>query len=131
VPSPAEITPQYFAAWDDHDVDRIASFHAENGTYHLHAGGEPSEGRDAIREAFQGIFDLLPGFKSEINQVIHGDSHWVLDWTMTADGGISLHMVDVVQLDEDGLIASKDVYADVAQYNALAEQQAAAAGAAA
>jgi hypothetical protein len=129
MPTPADITPQYFAAWDDHDTERIASFHAENGTYHLHAGGDPAVGRAAIHDAFQTVFDLFPGFKSEINQVIHGDSHWVLDWTMTADGGVSLHMLDVVQLDAEGKIASKDVYADVAQYNALAEQQAAAAAA--
>ena len=40
----------YGDAWASHDAAAIASFHADDGIFHLHAGAEEVRGRDAIRD---------------------------------------------------------------------------------
>src|SRR6266540_2802959 len=74
------ISEEYFAAWEARDPDRIAAMHSADSRFQLHAGGEPAEGREAVRGAFADIFAQWPGFSFETHRVLFGEDHWVLDW---------------------------------------------------
>jgi ketosteroid isomerase-like protein len=124
------ISEEYFAAWEACDPDRIAAMHSPDSLFQLHAGGEPAEGRGAVRQAFADIFVQWPGFSFETHRVLYGDDHWVLDWDLLAtlkveqdgsqmDKPVRLHCLDVVTIDEEGLVSRKDTFVDVAQVNSL------------
>jgi ketosteroid isomerase-like protein len=114
-----QITKTYFAAWEARDPDRIAELHSDDTVFTLHAGpATPSVGRDAVRATFAGIFGMYPDFSFETHRVLLGERHWVLDWTMVS-GDIRLHMLDTVEVDDDGQVSRKDTFADVAQMNAV------------
>jgi ketosteroid isomerase-like protein len=124
------ISEEYFAAWEARDPDRIAAMHSADSRFQLHAGGEPAEGREAVRQAFADIFAQWPGFTFETHRVLYGDDHWVLDWDLLAtlkgeqdgsevDKPVRLHCLDVVTIDEEGLVSRKDTFVDVAQVNSL------------
>jgi hypothetical protein len=125
-----KISEEYFAAWEACDPDRIAELHSANSRFQLHAGGELAEGREAVRQAFADIFVQWPGFDFETHRVLYGEDHWVLDWDLLAtleveldgrqvDKPARLHCLDVVTIDEEGLVSRKDTFVDVAQVNAL------------
>jgi ketosteroid isomerase-like protein len=124
------ISEEYFAAWEACDPERIAALHSADSRFQLHAGGEPVEGREAVRQAFADIFVQWPGFNFETHRVLYGEDHWVLDWDLLAtlkveqdgrevDKPVRLHCLDVVAIDEEGLVSRKDTFVDVAQVNAL------------
>ena len=124
------ISERYFAAWEACDPDRIAALHSEDSRFQLHAGGEPAEGREAVRQAFTDVFAQWPGFSFESRRVLYGEDHWVLDWDLLAtprvgqdgeqaDNPVRLHCLDVVVIDEEGLVERKDTFVDVAQVNSL------------
>jgi uncharacterized protein (TIGR02246 family) len=126
----ASVSREYFAAWQECDPDRIATLHSEDSRFQLHAGGDPAEGREAVRQAFAEIFAQWPGFNFETRRILYGDDHWVLDWDLLAtlkveQNGqqmakpVRLHCLDVVTIDEEGLISRKDTFVDVAEVNAL------------
>jgi ketosteroid isomerase-like protein len=127
------ISQEYFAAWEVCDPDRIAALHSEDSRFQLHAGAEPAEGREAVRRAFADILVQWPGFSFETRRILYGPDHWVLDWDLfatlmvehegqQADRLVRLHCLDVVTVDEDGLVSRKDTFVDVAQVNALLGQ---------
>jgi ketosteroid isomerase-like protein len=116
-----EFTDRYFAAWEAHDIDAIALMHAPDGLYWSHGAGEAVEGRDNIKSAFADLFAALPGFGFRMNRLLFGDRFYVLDWVLTAqlgDRAVEWDCLDVVTLNPDGLIASKDVYYDHPQMHA-------------
>lgn len=123
----------YSRAWADHDPARIASLHTEDTTFHMHIGTPPVSGRLAMQDACTDIFAMYKNFTVIVRRVISGDSHWLLEWTMSAAvsvqrGGqdvevpVVVDCVDVVVLSDEGLVASKDTYMDVAQVNAVMSQ---------
>jgi SnoaL-like domain len=104
--------------------------HTDDSRFQLHAGSEPAEGREAVRQAFAEIFRQWPGFGFETHRILYGERHWVLDWDLLAtlkteqdgsgaDKPVRLHCLDVVTVSEQGLVERKDTFVDVAQVNAL------------
>lgn len=123
-----EVAERYLEAWAECDPDRIAAMHAEDSVFRLRDGTDPVEGRDAIREAFAGIFATWQEFRFESHRLVVGPRHWTLDWTLIARpaGGsveVRLGCVDLVELDEDGLVASKDTWLDHADLMALRDAE--------
>lgn len=123
----------YSRAWADHDPLRIASLHTENTTFHMHIGTPPVVGRLAMQHACADIFGMYKNFTVIVRRVIWGDSHWLLEWTMSAvisvqQGGkevevpVTVDCVDVVVISAEGLVASKNTYMDVAHVNAVMSQ---------
>lgn len=114
---------RYHHAWEAKDPDAIAALHSEDSTYVLRAGEERVQGRAALRAHFQGVFDAYPGYRADVHRLILGDGHWVLEWTMVIDllefegrpFTATIDLVDVVNVDEQGLVTRKDVYVDGAQ----------------
>jgi ketosteroid isomerase-like protein len=116
-----EVAKAYFAAWEARDPDRIAALHTEDTRFQIHANTEPTRGRDAVRQAFADLFEQWPNFTFDVHRVLTGDAHWVLDWTLRSSGGpagdVRFDCLDVVAV-EQGLVARKDTFVDLAQLQA-------------
>ena len=122
-----ELFAAYGDAWASHDADAIASFHAEDGIFHLHADAEEVSGRDAIRETFAGFLAQWPDLEFTEQDKQIGDWGWVVRWTMSgtlaasgevADGAsaeagsrFEVDAVDVIEV-SDGLLTAKHTYVD-------------------
>lgn len=115
------ISEKYFAAWAARDPEAIAAMHTENTRFSMHLGTEPVVGRDAVRDAFAGVFAQFPDFSFETYRVLYGDGHWVLDWALIS-GAIRFDCLDVVTVSSDGLVARKDSFIDSAQLTAAMGQ---------
>ena len=117
----------YGDAWASHDPDAIAAFHAEDGSFHLHAEGEAVHGREAIRETFAGFLAQWPdlAFSEQDSHLFEGG--WVVRWTMSgtlaasgevvegasAEAGAHFEVdaVDVIEVAE-GKLTAKHTYVD-------------------
>jgi hypothetical protein len=130
---PAEverIAREYDRAWNARDVDAILARHAEDGTYRLHVGGAPTLiGRDDLRTAFTTSLEHWSEISFELERVLYGDRFYV--WQSTARGvlarplalgaitielngsGLEFTGSDVITLDSEGLISSKETYFDM------------------
>jgi len=119
-PDVAGVADAYAKAWNSRDVDTILALHAEGSTFHSHGRGAAVEGVESLRAAFNEVFALFPGFRAEIHRLLLGDQTWTLDWTLhfkPASGGErSFGCIDIVELDDEGLVARKDTYYDLASF---------------
>lgn len=123
---------RYGDAWNAQDLDAIVAMHAPDGIFQLHApGGEPVEGRDALREAFAGFLAQLPDIHFEPVRLRAGADFWVLESRMSgtvsapievegdrieATGTrVEVDFLDVIAVD-DGLLARKDSYLDTLDF---------------
>ena len=111
------VTARYFAAWDARDVDAIVALHTHDTRFWAHAGGDPADGREAVRAAFAELFERFPEFGFETHRVLYGDDHWVLDWTLVS-GDVRFDCIDVVTVSPDGLVERKDTFVDFVQLQA-------------
>jgi hypothetical protein len=124
------IAREYDAAWNAKDLDAIVSRHAENGTYRLNAAGTPTiRGRESIRAAFAASLGNWSELAFEMEQARFGDGFYV--WSSSLRGVLAKPLelgavtipanearlafsgVDVITLDERGLIESKQTYFDI------------------
>jgi uncharacterized protein (TIGR02246 family) len=118
-----QVFDRYHAAWEAKDPDAIVALHTEDSTFALRSGGARVRGRDGLRQHFAQIFRDFPGYRAEVDRLLLGRGHWVLEWTMVvelpaAGGGTStarIDLVDVVDVDEAGLVTRKDVWVDGVQ----------------
>ncbi|WP_208862367.1 nuclear transport factor 2 family protein [Bosea lupini] len=121
----AEIAERYAAAWKSHDVDAILALHAEDSTFQAHGRVGQVRGRDALRAAFSQVFERYPEFGVETHRLLLGDRHWTLDWTLTfkPDGKDrrGFRALDVVEVDHNGLVRSKDTFFNFAEVKAAFE----------
>lgn len=104
---------RYNQAWNEQDLDAIASMHAPGIVFENHTAGEQVEGADQVRAHIGGIFDRWPDLRFRGRRLYVAERFAVSEWTATAtrrDGTrIEWDGVDVFPL-SDGLIARKDVY---------------------
>jgi steroid delta-isomerase-like uncharacterized protein len=120
---------RYVRTFGTKRVDEIVKLHADDGIFWLHTGREAVRGRPAIEAAFQGFFDAWPEFGFEIYRTMFTESAWILDWAVTAvlkgaDGAprkIKFHALDIVDVDDDGQVARKETFIDLAQVKAALE----------
>ncbi len=118
-----QISEQYFTAWEARDPDAIVAMHTEDTTFWTHLGTEAVEGREAVRATFADIFERFPEWGYETYRVLYGPGFWVLDWKLTflPDGAserVGFDCVDVVNVNEDGLVTRKDTFVDMVQLQA-------------
>ncbi|MET9311024.1 nuclear transport factor 2 family protein [Kribbella sp. NPDC003505] len=117
------IFDRYHQAWEAKDPDAIVALHTEDSTFVLRGGEERVQGRTALRAHFAAVFDRFAGYRAEVQRLLLGDGHWVLEWTMVVDlQGIEglpftarIDLLDVVDVNADGQVVRKDVYVDGAQ----------------
>lgn len=105
------LTHEYLAG-EARDPDRIAALHSPLTRFEFHGdAAAPALGRAAARRSPAKILDRFPGVSFEVERVLLGTDHWVLDWTLVAhpDGPeVRVALLDLVTLDPDWLIARKD-----------------------
>lgn len=121
-----QLFDSYATTFATRDTDAIARLHSPDTQFWLRDGGQPVLGRVAVRDAFAALFDQWPGLGFEIHRVLTGDRHWVLDWALTAEPAgrpIRFDCLDIVTLDEDGLVARKDTFVNHVQAQAALASQ--------
>jgi len=74
----------YVAAWEARDPDQIASYHAEDGIFHLHSDAEVVVGRAAIRDTFAGLFTIFPNLAFIEQELVSAEYGWTVRWAMSA-----------------------------------------------
>ena len=113
-----ELAIKYSEAWAAHDPDAIVAMHTDDTVFHVHGGGEPNTGREAVREAIRTIFEQSPDLSFEPRRVHLGTDHYVTEYVMSGTAGGNAFSVDGVDVFtvEDGLIARKDSYLDLLEY---------------
>ena len=110
--SERELIERYNDAWNSHDLDAIASMHADDVVFHNYSAGERAEGADAVREHIAQIFRNNPTLRFTTRSLYAGDDFAVCEWTLHVEkDGRRLEWdgVDVFPV-RDGRIARKDVY---------------------
>jgi steroid delta-isomerase-like uncharacterized protein len=123
-----DLADRYGEAWNDQDLEAILSLHSDDSVFQLHVpGGEPVEGREAIREAFAAFLAQLPDINFATVRLQVGPDHWVNESTLTGTvagtveleeqtleapgASVEVACVDVIQV-RDGLVTRKDTYLD-------------------
>jgi steroid delta-isomerase-like uncharacterized protein len=121
-----ELATSYSATWAAHDPDAIVAMHTDDSVFHIHGGGEPHVGREAVRAAIAAIFGQSPDLAFEPKRVHFGTDHFVSEYVMTgsvAGNPFSVDGIDVFTV-EDGRIARKDTYLDLLEYQRQADLEA-------
>ncbi|MEV0389577.1 nuclear transport factor 2 family protein [Nonomuraea sp. NPDC050643] len=116
----------YASTFATRDAHAIVALHSPQTKFWLRNGEQPVHGRPAVRETFAAMFEQWPEMGFEVHRLITGDRHWVLDWALTAvlttpDGArhpVSFDCLDVVILDQNGLVERKDTFIDLPQAQA-------------
>jgi steroid delta-isomerase-like uncharacterized protein len=127
-----QLATNYEDAWNGHDLEEIIALHTDDTTFQLHVpGGEPVEGRDAVRAAFGALLEQIPDMLFATRHLHIGTDHWVLESTLTGTVAGSIEVdgeqmpapgerVDVACLDvfevRDGLVSSKHTYLDAVTF---------------
>lgn len=121
----AAIEERYAAAWITHDPVVILALHAPQSTFQAHGRTGVIRGVDALHAEFTRIFERYPGFGADTHRVLLGERHWTLDWTLTFEppgkARRGFRALDVVEVDDNGLVTSKDTFFDFAQAKAALE----------
>ena len=117
----AEIAERYAAAWKSHDVDAILALHAEGSTFQAHGRTGQVQGHGALHAEFSQIFERYPQFGVEVHRLLLGNRHWTLTFQLPGKTRRSIRALDVVEVDDNGLVTSKDTFFDFAQVKAALE----------
>ncbi len=119
------IAERYATAWLAHDPDAILALHAPQSTFQAHGRTGVIGGHEDLRAEFARVFERHPGFGVETHRLLVGERHWTLDWTLTfqppGKTRRGFRALDVVEVDDDGLVTSKDTFFDFAQVKAAFE----------
>ncbi|MBT4488097.1 MAG: nuclear transport factor 2 family protein [Rhodospirillaceae bacterium] len=113
----AEKLDGLLAAFNDHDIDRIMSYFAQDCALQLPRGPEPHglrvEGFDAVKAALNSRLEGIPDihYRGDGNYVDGnvGISKWLLTGTTTAGQNIAVQGCDFYEF-RDGLAIMKDAY---------------------
>ncbi|RYG13480.1 MAG: nuclear transport factor 2 family protein [Burkholderiales bacterium] len=121
----AAIAERYAAAWLSHEPEAIVALHAPDSTFQAHGRGTEVQGKAALLKEFAEVFERYPGFGVETRRLLLGDRHWTLDWDLTfqppGKERRKFHALDVVEVDDDGLVTRKDTFFDFSQVKAALE----------
>ena len=108
-----ELFQRYADTFATRNVDAIVALHAADTVFHQHTARPPAHGGAGVHAAFTALFAMWPDLTLQVDRVLYGDRFWVLDWTLVAaDGAVRLDCLDVVTVDDAGLVLRKDTYAD-------------------
>ncbi|ROZ78863.1 nuclear transport factor 2 family protein [Ramlibacter sp. WS9] len=121
----AAIADRYAAAWLSHKPEAIVALHTPDSTFQAHGRNGQVKGKAALLKEFAEVFERYPNFGFETRRLLLGDRHWTLDWDLTfqppGKERRKFHAVDVVEVDDDGLVTRKDTFFDFAQVKAAFE----------
>ncbi|WP_136707826.1 nuclear transport factor 2 family protein [Agromyces sp. H66] len=114
-----EVLESFLEAFNDHDLDRIMGYFADDCVLYMPRGATPRGDRFVGREDVRaGLAKRLEG----IPDLHYGDdrhwacsdglgvSEWTLTGTSTAGQSIEVRGVDLLEFDDDGKITRKDSF---------------------
>jgi hypothetical protein len=121
----AAIAERYAAAWISRNPEAIVALHTSDSTFQSHGRGSVVKGKPALLKEFAEVFERYPNFGVETRRLLLGDKHWTLDWDLTfqppGKERRKFHALDVVEVDDAGLVTKKDTFFDFAQVKAALE----------
>lgn len=119
------IAGHYAAAWIAHDPQAIVALHAPGSTFQAHGRGAQVKGKAALLKEFAEVFERYPDFGVQTHRLLLGDRHWTLEWDLTfrppGKARRGFRALDVVEVDDEGLVTRKDTFFDFAQVKAAFE----------
>jgi steroid delta-isomerase-like uncharacterized protein len=74
---------EYLAAWNAHDLDKIASFFTEDCVYENIPRGQTYRGKDELKAWAKGAFDAIPAFKLDVTSLFASGDWAACEWVMT------------------------------------------------
>jgi taurine dehydrogenase small subunit len=107
-----QLIERYNEAWNAHDLEAIASMHADDVVFHNYSADERAEGAAAVREHIAQIFRNNPDIRFRGRRLYVNEGLVVNEWTatVTRDGKtLEWDGIDVFPI-ENGKIKRKDVY---------------------
>jgi ketosteroid isomerase-like protein len=119
-----QFATRYTTAWNNHDPESVAAFHAENSSLKINDGA-PSVGRAAITEAARSFMTDFPDLSIEMDGLEYVGGKYRYRWTLTGTNtgaGGSGRKVKISGYEEwtigaDGLIAASLGHFDAADYD--------------
>lgn len=117
-----QLLDRYKTVFAAHHPGAVAALHATDGTFCVHDGSGTVHGRERIAERFEALFAMWPALEVRPRRELVGDGFWVLDWTLSVPltgRTITLDRLDLVTVDDAGLVRTKDTWIDADQYAAL------------
>jgi steroid delta-isomerase-like uncharacterized protein len=123
--SAKDITPQVrksieqsFAAWNAHDLDKLASFYTSDVTYEDVTFGITAHGSEELKKMVQGFYDGVPDLKLELVDCKADENGGWVEWTFSGtDKGLyktgkkfSVRGASVFQLRGGKFSTNKDYY---------------------
>ncbi len=82
-PSVKTILDDYCAAWNDHDIEKMASFFAEDGIYESVSSEKVSQGKEDLQSEFNTLVNAIPDMKLELPSVFISGNMANCEWRMT------------------------------------------------
>jgi len=83
-----ERATEFGAAWNSRNADLVASFFADNGSYHASVGpdalGKSYVGKEAVRSGVQAFFDRFPDGRFENLKVVVAGDIGTFEWDFVA-----------------------------------------------
>ncbi len=113
-----ELAGQYHQAWADLDVDAIVALHTEDSVFHMHGVTDASAGRTSIAQTITALLRLVPDLHFDAKRAYLGPDHMVMEYEVSGTVGetpFACDGADVIAV-QDGLVARKDTYFDLAAF---------------
>jgi steroid delta-isomerase-like uncharacterized protein len=112
-----DLLDNFAKAWNRHDLNALMSMMSDDCVFEASGGpeqaGKRHVGREAVRKAYQEVFDTYPDGKWEnATHLIHGNlgiSRWTFRGTMRDGKRVEVNGVDFLTI-RNGKIAIKDSY---------------------
>ena len=113
---------EYFAAWNSHDVEKIASYFTDDCVYENLARGESYRGKEQLKTWAKGAFQAIPDFKLDLTSLFSSEDWLACEWVMTgkltgdlpglpATGkAFSVRGSSIVQLKEGKIVRNADYW---------------------
>jgi hypothetical protein len=115
---------RYSAAWSSGDPERVAAFHAEDGSLTINARA-PAVGRAGITEAARSFMTAYPDMAVELDRLEYSNGKYPLHWRFTGTNsgpggtGRAVRMAGYEDwtIGANGLIASSQGHYDAAEWD--------------
>ena len=73
----------YTATWNTHDIEKMASFFADDCVYENLARGETYRGKEQLKAWAKGAFQAIPDFKLDLTSLFGSEDWLACEWVMT------------------------------------------------
>ena len=72
-----EVAERFSQAYNQHDVDAIGKFYAQDANYYVSGEPESIRGREAIKENIQSLIRAFPDVKTEFINIFTTEGHFI------------------------------------------------------